>query len=190
MRRCACILLVEFRSRFGYPSDEDTAQTIINLGLFHGDLSRLKQEIAEMINAGTRYKNLEKSLGMGASLVLGVNISESMYDCLRMRRKTWIDSFRWTKTLPKGGAMHRLVVSHIARTPLPALAAQYATLRVTVVEERLRSFFQMAIHTVSVGQTFPHSFAVGERFALYTQSLPAINAGMEDAMFNLIDGNF
>ena len=84
MKRCACILLVEFRRRFGCVSDEHTATTIIQLGNFGCDNAEIQKEIANMMNCGTRYINLDSSLGIGASLFLGNEVPESMYVFLCM----------------------------------------------------------------------------------------------------------
>ena len=78
MRRCACVLLVEFQKRLGCVSDEETANTIIQLGNFNRNNEEVQKEIANMINCGTRYINLESSLGIGSCLIPGNHVAESM----------------------------------------------------------------------------------------------------------------
>ena len=63
-------------------SDEETTSAIIKLGNFNRNIDEIQQEIANMISCGTRYINLELSLGIGSCLVLGNVVAESMYDYL------------------------------------------------------------------------------------------------------------
>jgi hypothetical protein len=61
--RSSCILLVEFRNRHACPSIMD---------------NELIETVDSMIEAGYRYKNIEKALGPGSALLLGKEIVESM----------------------------------------------------------------------------------------------------------------
>ena len=45
---------------------------------FYPEPADIKEKIDDMVNAGSRYINIEKRLGLGAALVLGTNVPESM----------------------------------------------------------------------------------------------------------------
>jgi len=78
-------------------------------------------EVNNMILCGGRYLNLEKSLGLGSSLVLGVDVAEDI----------------WTKGLRKSGKFHDDVINHIRETNLPDCVAKFGWLRLKLVEDRL-----------------------------------------------------
>ena len=49
------------------------------IGLLSYDSNELKDTIQEMIAAGSRYRNIEKELGLGIVFVLGTEVPESSY---------------------------------------------------------------------------------------------------------------
>ena len=79
IRRCSCILLAELR----------TLQPHHDIAILAGDVAQYESQsrsvgeivvmIDHMIDAGSRYMNLEKALGLGASLVLGNHYSETLF---------------------------------------------------------------------------------------------------------------
>ncbi|KAK5191786.1 hypothetical protein LTR92_008367 [Exophiala xenobiotica] len=72
----------------------------------------------EMLDAGSRYNNLEKALGEGVVFILGKDISESC----------------WTKLLPKSGPTFDAAISHLKAVGLSEQSRMYARLRKAVVE--------------------------------------------------------
>lgn len=77
MQRCSCILLVEFRTKNNVTSVEDTATMLYDQHHLFPSLAIAKEGLAAMIDAGHRYKNLERSIGIGAPFVLGTTLAES-----------------------------------------------------------------------------------------------------------------
>jgi len=77
-----------------------------------------------MIDAGHRYKNIEKALGAGSILVLGKDIAETT----------------WTKLLPKSGPKFSAAMDHMKSEGIPALASKYKDLSTQVIEHELNQF--------------------------------------------------
>lgn len=121
VRRLACILLLELRKEFKVPSDGETATLLYNAGFSSDDVDKLEEKVQEMVAVGSRYKNLEKEIGLGVAFVLGTSIPESS----------------WKKLLPKSGPKFTEFIDHAKKTSLPALAAQYSNLRTAVIETQL-----------------------------------------------------
>jgi len=69
---------MEFRAKYNYPSDAETAARIFESGIFHCSHEEISAAIRQMINSGSRYKNLENNLAPGATLALGQNLSDSL----------------------------------------------------------------------------------------------------------------
>ncbi|KAK5074799.1 hypothetical protein LTS08_005632 [Lithohypha guttulata] len=92
-----------------------------------------------MVEAGSRYKNLEKSLGKGAIFVLGCKTSETI----------------WTRTLPKKGQIFEGVIKHLKSNEIGRLAgdAKFARLRETLIGDRM-AFFRRTMHEYT-STTFP-----------------------------------
>lgn len=109
--------------------------------LFGSNFEVTRDTVNHMIDAGSRYKNIEKALGVGVILALGKDISESV----------------WTRLLPKTGDKFGEAMRHLGNnTPLRHLATTYSTLRTEVVNRQLDVFhpvrqgIQAAVTEVSV----------------------------------------
>ena len=79
IRRCSCILLVKLRKCYACCSVEKTAIGLHRSGLFQRNLKHFRDTLASMIDAGYRYQNIEKALGVGSTIVLGKDEAESAY---------------------------------------------------------------------------------------------------------------
>lgn len=77
VKRCACILLSEYRAQQNYPPEADTVEEILQSGLFGLKSEQVAKTIRDMITDGSRYRNLENQLGDGICLVLGMELKES-----------------------------------------------------------------------------------------------------------------
>ncbi|OAP60880.1 hypothetical protein AYL99_05882 [Fonsecaea erecta] len=118
VRRCACILVVEFQQRFGCLWNRDCTDVIRVVHNLDKDPEEIERDVKYMVSCGGRYLNLEKRLGPGSSLLLGLDIAESI----------------WTKTLPKSGKVHDAMMNHIRGTKLTTLVDRFGPLRELVVE--------------------------------------------------------
>jgi hypothetical protein len=72
-----CLLLAEFRAQYGCTPAVETASLLYQSGSVRHTLKELTDTMNLMIDAGSRYKNIERVLGAGSTLLLGQNISES-----------------------------------------------------------------------------------------------------------------
>jgi hypothetical protein len=88
--RSACVLLVEFRSKYDHASEEETAAVLYQSWSFQYNLEDLSKQVHWMVNAGGRYINIEKSLGTGSFLVLGKDISETTYITFILIDSRWL----------------------------------------------------------------------------------------------------
>jgi hypothetical protein len=77
MRRSLCILLVEFRARYGSTPAAETASILYHGGRVRHSLEELTATMASMIDSGSRYKNIERVLGPGSTLLLGQEVKET-----------------------------------------------------------------------------------------------------------------
>jgi hypothetical protein len=77
MRRSLCILLVEFRALYGSTPAAKIASILYRARTVRHSLKELKATMASMIDSGSRYKNIEKVLGPGSTLLLGQNVKET-----------------------------------------------------------------------------------------------------------------
>ena len=78
MRRSLCILLVEFRALYGSTTPAaDIALILYHAGTVRHSLEELTTTMDSMIDAGSRYKNIERVLGPGSTLLLGQNVKET-----------------------------------------------------------------------------------------------------------------
>ena len=117
------------------------AAKLQELGVFNHDAKELKVRVQEMINAGSRYRNLEKKLGSGVVFLLGTDIPESSYaiptsSSIRMHTKI----FRWTKLLPKSGKKFTSVINNIRKTAVPNLATTLSDVQTAILEVQLVKF--------------------------------------------------
>jgi len=118
-------VLLEHQNDYETPSWQETATTLSQLDAFKLiDPMQIQVKITEMIDAGSRYRNLEQHLGIGVSLVLGMDPTETT----------------WTKLLPKSGPKFDDVMKHLKSTELPNLAVRYRILREIVVGHQLGTF--------------------------------------------------
>jgi hypothetical protein len=76
--RLLCILLVEYRASAGYEPEIDQ-DTILRICQANGyqDSEETRQRLANMIECGGYYKNLEANVNQGICFVLGTSLSES-----------------------------------------------------------------------------------------------------------------
>lgn len=90
-----CILLVDLRQYLPEPmTARDAAEALYSLGLFPGTTpDEIESFIADMMNWGHRYLNLEKDLGKGISMMLETELSETMYLFVQLNRRMPADSF-------------------------------------------------------------------------------------------------
>ena len=71
------MVFVQLRSRHGNQPIEDIAASLRVSWSLNGDYEQLVCEVRSMIEAGSRYRNIDHHLGFGASLVLGTTLSET-----------------------------------------------------------------------------------------------------------------
>lgn len=77
VQRCACLVLVEYRSRYPSISNEEIAKAIANSQLLQVEQASVEKTITTMLSRGSYYRNLENALGKGVTLVLGAEIAET-----------------------------------------------------------------------------------------------------------------
>jgi hypothetical protein len=77
MRRSLCILLVEFRALYGSTPVAEIASIIYSAGTVRHSYEELMTTMTSMIDSGSRYKNIERVLGTGSTLLLGQNVKET-----------------------------------------------------------------------------------------------------------------
>jgi hypothetical protein len=73
-----CVLLYELRCRNVCPSVKDTASILHPVWSSRYKFEDFMGFVNSMFNAGSHYKNIEKTLGPGTWLVLGKVIPETM----------------------------------------------------------------------------------------------------------------
>jgi len=79
VRRCTCVLLREFQARHRQASLDNPAMVTCLSNLSACTPQEVGCTISHMVDVGSRYKNLEKSLGVGVALVVGCQIADSTY---------------------------------------------------------------------------------------------------------------
>lgn len=77
MRRSLCILLVEFRALYSSTPVAEITLMLYRAGKVQHSLEELTTTMASMIDSGSRYKNIERVLGPGSTLLLGQNVGET-----------------------------------------------------------------------------------------------------------------
>lgn len=76
-QRIACIVLVKFQRLAGMPTMTDLTRTVeINPAMKIPPME-IGKTVEAMLDHGSRYKNMEKELGVGICLVLGCQLPES-----------------------------------------------------------------------------------------------------------------
>ena len=73
----ACIVLVELREWMNNPPIEEVASTLSTTKLFALSPSDLRKTLDTMVDAGSRYKNLELATNDGICFLLGTTLKES-----------------------------------------------------------------------------------------------------------------
>ena len=76
-RRFLCVLLVDLKAMDCGATADQTADALnrLNVHLYPREL--VIDTVNDMIDAGSRYKNIENTLGNGAIFVLGTEIAET-----------------------------------------------------------------------------------------------------------------
>ena len=77
MRRSLCILLVEFRAQYCSTPVTEIASILHRAGTVRHSLDELTNTMNSMIDSGSRYKNIERVLGLGSTLLLGQDVKET-----------------------------------------------------------------------------------------------------------------
>jgi hypothetical protein len=73
----ACIALAEWRqTRKVYPGDEIVKRMLSESDAFKNEQEASKA-LEEMLDKGSRYKNIEKHIGAGAAFALGTKLAET-----------------------------------------------------------------------------------------------------------------
>lgn len=78
VQRCACILLAEHESRHGILPAETIAEALNDSHMPHVDVASVQKNIAKMMSRGSYYRSLEKALGRGTILALGIEMPETV----------------------------------------------------------------------------------------------------------------
>ncbi|KAF2170532.1 hypothetical protein M409DRAFT_19352 [Zasmidium cellare ATCC 36951] len=104
-------------------SASDTARALCSYGLFNQTTpEKVESTMKDMVNWGHRYKNLEKTLGKGICLVLGTQLSETL----------------WYKILPKSGPKFKDVIAHLRKTGAVEVQKAFVDLREVIVKSKLQ----------------------------------------------------
>jgi len=133
VRRLLCILLVELPAFNGRPETGATARILNQLDGASYHRKQVESTVKEMLDAGSKYRNLERVLGDGVLFVLGQDIAESY----------------WTKLLPKSGSAFDQAVNRLKSVNIPEIASRYSNLRKAVIDSKLTSMIS------GVPKTFP-----------------------------------
>lgn len=73
------MLFVQWRSKNGDRSVSDIAAAVLPIWQATYRMEEIVNEIQTMIDAGSRYRNIEKQIGTAATFVMGTALSESLY---------------------------------------------------------------------------------------------------------------
>lgn len=82
-KRLACLVLVDIRDGMQRPSIAETAQILRQEGVVCFNQKDAVKLIEGMVNAGHRYRNMEKTVRGGICMALGTGLAESQYDLPR-----------------------------------------------------------------------------------------------------------
>lgn len=126
--RGKCILLAELRSRKIYSSVENTVSILHPALSSKYKLPELTKAVKTMFDMGSRYKNIEKTLGAGSWLVLGKANAETT----------------WTKLIRKSGADFSRVMDYMQELGLPSLASDYKDLSAKLMEHEVNHYIRGA----------------------------------------------
>ena len=76
-QRMACIVLLDVHLAMGKPTVTALTQTVTACASDALPPMQLEKTVKDMLDHGSRYKNMELALGPGICLVLGCQLSES-----------------------------------------------------------------------------------------------------------------
>ena len=76
VRRCLCVLFVDYQTRSPQVSSDAVAGEIVGADLDHA-LEPYKKAVMEMMSLGSYYRRLKTALGAGVILALGTKIGET-----------------------------------------------------------------------------------------------------------------
>jgi hypothetical protein len=68
---------VEFQKRYADSPEEKTIEDLHRFWSARYNIKQLTNVVKRMVDAGHRYKNIDKELGDGSFLVLGKDLSET-----------------------------------------------------------------------------------------------------------------
>jgi hypothetical protein len=108
-----------------------------------------------MTDAGHRYQNIEKSLGIGSTFVLGKDTPESAYE-YSSSLKTTTDKCRWTKLIPKKGPDYYRMIEHLRGIGIEELALTYKDLRTKVIDYGLNYYHVWIMNNMQGPRTICH----------------------------------
>jgi hypothetical protein len=77
VRRFLCVLLVDLVGMNRGATADQTAEALNRLNASLYPRETVIATVKEMVDAGSRYKNIENTLGKGAIFVLGTEIAET-----------------------------------------------------------------------------------------------------------------
>jgi hypothetical protein len=76
-RRFLCVVLIDLMGMNRGARADQTAEALYRLNASLYPRETVIDTVKEMVDAGSRYKNIEKTLGKGAIFVLGTEIAET-----------------------------------------------------------------------------------------------------------------
>lgn len=138
-QRMACIVLEEMCRELGRPALTALAATV-HVGMAQSFTVDIEKYVDDMLNLGSRYINIEATLGRGICLVLGCELPES----------------HWYKLLPKSGELFDSVMGRLRSVGMEQLSARYVSLRNAIVESRM-NLLRGAAHQASVIRLTPQA---------------------------------
>jgi len=122
----ACIVLLDVHLAMGKPTVTALTQTVTACASDALPPMQLEKTVKDMLDHGSRYKNMELALGPGICLVLGCQLSES----------------HWKKLLGKSGNLFDSVVAQVRQTGAVQLALDYAPLQAEIVRSKKMNLMQ------------------------------------------------
>lgn len=116
--------------------------------------NEIKDKISSMVDYGSRYRNLEKKLGLGIVFLLGSKILFARLENKRLQvcqfkalkakaHKQILKVLSWGKLLPKKDEKFEDVIKHIRKIRLDEEAAKFATLRQVIIQHQLQVFLHL-----------------------------------------------
>lgn len=75
-KRLLCLVLLRLKDMKHGMSAADIAKSLYELDNAYYAYEKVERTVAKMLNAGSRYRNLEHHLGSGLCFVLGTDVTE------------------------------------------------------------------------------------------------------------------